>query len=50
MDSYSRNGFYVFTGVLEEQELKEIEADVAAMLERSRSAKTQRSTKTAIQL
>ena len=35
MDSYSRNGFYVFTGVLEEQELKEIEADVAAMLERS---------------
>ena len=35
MDSYSRNGFYVFTDVLEEQELKEIEADVAAMLERS---------------
>ena len=35
MDSYSRNGFYVFTGVLEEQELKEIEADVAVMLERS---------------
>ena len=35
MDSYSRNGFYVFTGVLEEQELKEIDADVAAMLERS---------------
>ena len=35
MDSYSRNGFYVFTDVLEQQELKEIEADVAAMLERS---------------
>ena len=35
MDSYSRNGFYVFTDVIDEQELQEIEADVAGMLERS---------------
>tara|TARA_B100000579_G_C22844158_1_gene863397 strand:- start:1400 stop:2572 length:1173 start_codon:yes stop_codon:yes gene_type:complete len=35
VDSYSRHGFYIFTEVIKEEELKEIEADVADMLERS---------------
>ncbi|MBM46977.1 MAG: phytanoyl-CoA dioxygenase [Acidimicrobiaceae bacterium] len=35
VDSYNRHGFYIFTEVIKEEELKEIEADVADMLERS---------------
>jgi len=35
VDSYNRHGFYIFTKVIKEEELKEIEADVADMLERS---------------
>ena len=35
IDAYSRHGFYVLTDVIDQQELKEIEADVAMMLDRS---------------
>lgn len=35
VDSYSRYGFYIFTDVIKEKELKEIESDVADMLDRS---------------
>ena len=35
LDSYSRHGFYVLTGVIEQRELDEIEADVADMLDRA---------------
>ena len=35
IEAYSRHGFYVLTDVIDQQELKEIEADVAMMLDRS---------------
>ena len=35
LDSYSRYGFYIFTDVIKGNELKEIESDVADMLERA---------------
>ena len=35
IDAYDRHGFYVFTNVIDEQELQEIESDVAMMLDRS---------------
>ena len=42
VEAYSRCGFYVFEGVLEEEELADMERDVAHILERApvtRSAK-----------
>ena len=39
IDAYGRYGFYVFTNVIDEQELQEIESDVAMMLDRSPVAK-----------
>ncbi len=35
VESYSRHGFYIFTGVVKQGELDEIERDVADMLDRS---------------
>jgi hypothetical protein len=35
LESYSRCGFYIFSGVLREQELRELERDVAEILERA---------------
>ena len=35
IDAYDRHGFYVFTNVIDERELQEIESDVAMMLDRS---------------
>ena len=35
LDAYSRCGFYIFEGVLKEDELEDIERDVADMLERA---------------
>ena len=35
VDSYARHGFYIFTKVLEDEELKDIERDVAELLERA---------------
>ncbi|MGI9614735.1 MAG: phytanoyl-CoA dioxygenase family protein [Acidimicrobiales bacterium] len=39
LDAYGRNGFYVFQGVLGSQELADLEADVAAMLDRAPATK-----------
>ena len=35
LDAYRQHGFYVFTGVLAQEELDDIERDVADMLERA---------------
>jgi hypothetical protein len=35
LDAYWRCGFYVFTGVLEQDELQDIESDISEMLERA---------------
>ena len=35
IDAYDRHGFYVFTNVIDERELQEIESDVAMMLDRA---------------
>ena len=35
LDAYWRCGFYVFTGVLEQDELEDIESDISEMLERA---------------
>lgn len=39
LDAYSRNGFYVFTGVLGPEERADLEAGVAEMLERAPTTK-----------
>lgn len=39
LESYRANGFYIFTSVLDQAELDEIEADVADMLDRAPVAK-----------